>query len=567
VEPKAQATDTPAAAHAGWRLTLRIKIIAMTTVPAALAALILTGVFVVQAGSMLRGELTKRGQSVGTELANNLAFAAFSADTVGLQEAANKTLRDIPDVAYVLLRGAKGEVLAKAFSTDLGEVEPSKLALPAELRSDPLIGHPFELGRLTLLPVAAPIILEHKPQADAAGADLEMLALGAEEPKVQGEAPSAKKRVGSVQIGFDLAALKREARSAATTSIFVGLLVLAASILGTYLFSRLIATPLERLSTAASGIAGGNLRQQVEVVGSDEIADLAHAFKVMSTGLQGMIGDLRAAASEIEGEAANILSTSSQQSAMASEQASAINETSTTVSEIAQTSKQATEHADSVIQLAQRSEELSRDGQKVVDEAMEGMEKLADQVRAIAQSITELSERTLRIGDIIATVKDLAEQSNLLALNASIEAAKAGEHGRGFAVVAMEMRNLAEQSKLAAGEVRAILGEVQKGTRTAVAATEEGSKRAHAAIALARSAGTAILGLAEVIRDSSLAARQIANNTRQQTIGVEQIVSAITELSSAMADTLEGTNRIESVAGNLTHLSKRLSDLVGRYQV
>jgi methyl-accepting chemotaxis protein len=195
------------------------------------------------------------------------------------------------------------------------------------------------------------------------------------------------------------------------------------------------------------------------------------------------------------------------------------------------------------------------------------MEKLAEQVKAIAHSITELSERTLQIGDIIATVKDLAEQSNLLALNASIEAAKAGEHGRGFAVVAMEMRNLAEQSKVAAGEVRAILSEVQKGTRTAVAATEEGSKRAISAIELARGAGGAITGLADVIRDSSLAARQIANNTRQQTIGVEQIVSAITELSAAMSDALEGTKRIEKVAGNLTTVSRHLTDLVRRYRV
>src|SRR5262249_22617799 len=158
------------------------------------------------------------------------------------------------------------------------------------------------------------------------------------------------------------------------------------------------------------------------------------------------------------------------------QQASAINETSSTASEIAQTSQQATEYATSVIKITEKSEDLSRDGQKVVSESVAGMEKLGEQVRAIAASITDLSERTLQIGDIIATVKDVAEQSNLLALNASIEAAKAGEHGRGFAVVAMEMRNLAEQSKLAAGQVRAILSEVQKGTRVAVAATEEGSR-------------------------------------------------------------------------------------------
>ncbi|HVG61254.1 MAG TPA: methyl-accepting chemotaxis protein, partial [Hyalangium sp.] len=137
----------------------------------------------------------------------------------------------------------------------------------------------------------------------------------------------------------------------------------------------------------------------------------------------------------------------------------------------------------------------------------------------------------------------------------------------GFAVVAMEMRALAEQSKVAAIQVRALLGEVQKGTKAAVAATDEGSRRAQAAMALAQSAGSAILGLAEVIKESSAAARQIAGNTRQQTIGVEQIATAMSELSVAMADSVNGTRQIEQVAGNLSNLSKKFSELVGRYQL
>ena len=115
--------------------------------------------------------------------------------------------------------------------------------------------------------------------------------------------------------------------------------------------------------------------------------------------------------------------------------------------------------------------------------------------------------------------------------------------------------------------MRALLGEVQKGTKAAVAATDEGSRRALAATQLVQSAGRAIIGLAEVIRDSSGAARQIAGNTRQQTIGVEQIAAAMTELSTTMADNVDGTRRIEQVAGNLSNLSKRFSELVARYQL
>ncbi|HET9451303.1 MAG TPA: methyl-accepting chemotaxis protein, partial [Aggregicoccus sp.] len=331
--------------------------------------------------------------------------------------------------------------------------------------------------------------------------------------------------------------------------------------------ARLLIIPLERLAHAAAGIAAGDLRQRIDTRGGDEIGELARSFSIMAQALSTLIADLRSAASDIEREAASVLTTSTQQSAMAHQQASAINETSSTVAEIAQTSKQATTYADNVISGTQKSEALSAEGQQVVGESVQGMNKLGEQVKNIALAITDLSERTLQIGDIIATVKDVAEQSNLLALNASIEAAKAGEHGRGFAVVATEMRTLAEQSKVAANQVRGLLGEVQKGTRTAVSATEEGSRRAQAATALAQSAGSAILGLSELIKDSSAAARQIAGNTRQQTIGVEQIAAAMTELSTAMSDSVEGTRRIEQVAGNLSALSKRFSELVASYQL
>jgi methyl-accepting chemotaxis protein len=196
-----------------------------------------------------------------------------------------------------------------------------------------------------------------------------------------------------------------------------------------------------------------------------------------------------------------------------------------------------------------------------------GIEGVGEQVRAIAGSIATLSDGTLRIGEIIATVKDVAEQSNVLALNAAIEASKAGDHGRGFGVVASEMRSLADQSRRAAEQVRAILGEIQRGTRSTVDATEEGARRTDAALALARRAGDSIVGLAEVIRASSLAARQIANETRQQAVGVEQIVMAIGEVSEAVRHTADGTRDIERGTANLDTVSRRLASLVGRYQV
>ncbi|MCP3101736.1 methyl-accepting chemotaxis protein [Myxococcus sp. K15C18031901] len=517
------------------RLSLRFKIVAVTGVTGVLVASVLLMAFWVQMNTAQREDLARRTRSVSMELSKTLTPMLVSNQDAGkLQATAHGVLRHVPDVAYVLVRDAKGDLLAEvAAERFAGADQSASSADDAEDRR---------------LVVNGEAVVETTT------------------PLFSSQAASAK-RVGTVQVALNEEALTNALGSTTRFSLVLGALILGGCLVASWFLSGVLVMPLERLARAASGIAAGNLRQQFETKGSDEIGEVSRSFAAMSEGLAHLLEDLRGAASEMEREATGVLATSSQQSAMAHQQASAISETSTTVAEIAQTSKQATQYADSVIAQTQRSESLSTEGQKVVAESVAAMDKLGEQVKTIAMSITELSERTHQIGDIISTSKDVAEQSNLLALNASIEAAKAGEHGRGFAVVATEMRTLAEQSRIAAEQVRGLLNEVQKGTRSAVSATEEGSRRAQAAMDLARGAGAAILGLSEVIRESSGAARQIAGNTRQQTIGVEQIAAAMGELTSAMGDSVEGTRRIEQVAGNLTNLSKRFSDLVGRYQL
>lgn len=545
----------PRPERAAWtRLSLRSKIVGVTGFTGALVATILVIAFSLQMRDALHDELGKRANAVAVELSNNLAFATFSGDKEGLQRAVLATQRDVPDVAYVLVRDSKGEILARAHSSGFAAADQVTITDPGMRTARDL-----RVGGVPVYESASPVVFEQRTGDSANPFDT----LGA----VTAARADERVQVGTVQVGLKLDTLNSTTSSITLSALALGMIVLLCCLAAAAVLARLLIIPLERLAHAAAGIAAGDLRQRIDTRGGDEIGELARSFSIMAQALSTLIADLRSAASDIEREAASVLTTSTQQSAMAHQQASAINETSSTVAEIAQTSKQATTYADNVISGTQKSEALSAEGQQVVGESVQGMNKLGEQVKNIALAITDLSERTLQIGDIIATVKDVAEQSNLLALNASIEAAKAGEHGRGFAVVATEMRTLAEQSKVAANQVRGLLGEVQKGTRTAVSATEEGSRRAQAATALAQSAGSAILGLSELIKDSSAAARQIAGNTRQQTIGVEQIAAAMTELSTAMSDSVEGTRRIEQVAGNLSALSKRFSELVASYQL
>ena len=226
----------------------------------------------------------------------------------------------------------------------------------------------------------------------------------------------------------------------------------------------------------------------------------------------------------------------------------------------------ATESAQLVIEVAERSEKLWRQGEGAVREGMAGLGALEERVGAIAGAVVELSERTVQIGGIIATMKDLAEQSNVLALNAAIEASKVGEAGKGFAVVAGEMRRLAEQSRRATDEVRGMLGELQRATRRVVTATADGSERARAAVAGATQASATISGLATAIAESSRAAHGIAETTRRQTEEMEAISTAVDWLHGNMGQALAGARRTEEVARELEAASDRLSRAVSAYR-
>jgi methyl-accepting chemotaxis protein len=188
------------------------------------------------------------------------------------------------------------------------------------------------------------------------------------------------------------------------------------------------------------------------------------------------------------------------------------------------------------------------------------------QVTAIATRLGELAGRVGRIGDIIGTVQDLAQRSNVLSLNAAIEASRGGANGSGFAVIAHEMRELAGQSAVAAGEVPRLLGEIAQSTRAAATATEQGRERAQATAALTRRAGTTIGNLAGVCRESAEAARQIAESSRQQVTGVSEIVAALAQLAKAADGNVEDSQAMTRTAERLREVSGRLTSIAQRYR-
>jgi methyl-accepting chemotaxis protein len=237
------------------------------------------------------------------------------------------------------------------------------------------------------------------------------------------------------------------------------------------------------------------------------------------------------------------------------------------VDEVRTIAEQSVTRAREVAEAAKHTVQVSRSGQDSVQETIGSMAQIKARVEGIAENILALSEQTQQIGEIIATVNEIAAQSNMLALNASVEAARAGEHGKGFAVVAVEVRNLAEQSRAATAQVKAILSDIQRATNATVMATEEGTKGVDAGVALAAQTQGVIVQLSGAIQDSAQAALQMVAGGQQQASGVEQIAVAMRNINQATVQGMASTRQAEKAAQDLNQLARNLGEIVERYQL
>jgi methyl-accepting chemotaxis protein len=322
---------------------------------------------------------------------------------------------------------------------------------------------------------------------------------------------------------------------------------------------------LKRMAATADRIAAGDLT--VEVVPASEKDRLGNSFAVMVKNHRELSSEIRQVVNVLATSASEIMTTVAEFASSSAETASAVSETNATVQEVRQTTDLSSQKAKYVYETAEKSVSVTRTGKKSVDDAIACMQGIQGRMEFIADSIVRLSEQSQAIGEIIATVGDLAEQSNLLAVNAAIEAAKAGEQGKGFAVVAQEVKNLATQSKQATTQIRTILGEIQKATTSAVLATEQGSKAVEAGVKQSGEAGEAIRTLAASIDESSNATLQIVTSTQEQAIGMDQIATAIQSINQASGQNLDGSRQIETATRNIYDLNQKLQQLVSRYRV
>ena len=329
-----------------------------------------------------------------------------------------------------------------------------------------------------------------------------------------------------------------------------------------------IAQPLNRISKIATSIASGDLSVEVSAgERKDEVGILNLAFCQMVEKLRGSIKDIIEGVNLLGSSASEILAATTQVASGAAETASAISETTATVEETRQAAELSSQKASRVSENAQQVAQVTQAGQKAVDETITGMHNIQNQMESIANTIVRLSEQSLQIGGIIASVNDVADQSNLLAVNAAIEAAKAGEQGKGFAVVAQEIKSLALQSKQATIQVRNILSEVQKTTSAAVMATEQGSKAVENGVKQSTQAGESIRLLSETVNESVQAATQIVASSQQQLVGMDQVGLAMNNINQAGEESAASMMQAETAAKGLHELGQTLKQLVEQYRI
>jgi methyl-accepting chemotaxis protein len=331
--------------------------------------------------------------------------------------------------------------------------------------------------------------------------------------------------------------------------------------------ARAIGRGIKATAQTAELIAAGDLTRTVKIESRDEVGALGEAFNRMVLALRELTGEVREGVHSLSAATSEIVASVTEQGASTSQQAAAVSETTATVDEVRVTAQQSSQKAQTVATMARHAAEIAAQGLGTVERSVTGMQDLRGRVETIAEQILALSEQTQQVGEIIASVEDLADQSNLLAVNAAIEAAKAGEQGRGFAVVAQEVRSLAEKSKAATVQVRTMLTDIQRATNAAVLATEQGTRGADEGARLVEQAGITIRQLDETIRHSAEAAQQIAASVGQQGAGMDQIAVAMASINQSTLETDAGTRQLQKAAESLNVLAQRLSGLLGRYKL
>ncbi|WP_018145410.1 methyl-accepting chemotaxis protein [Thioalkalivibrio sp. AKL6] len=375
--------------------------------------------------------------------------------------------------------------------------------------------------------------------------------------------------VGVLELMVDRSAYVTMTRNATGTVVMVGVIAVVLGALLAWFLTRSIVRPLcqtvERLDDIASG--EGDLTRQLEVSGRNELGDLAVVFNRFVEKIRVLIQQVAAGSDQVAAASNELSATSEETNEQVRRQKAETDQVATAMNEMTATVQEVARNAADAAAAAQATDQDAVAGQQVVQKTVTAINGLSRQVDNAAEVVTRLSQDAEQINKVLEVIGDIADQTNLLALNAAIEAARAGEQGRGFAVVADEVRTLASRTQDSTHEIQQMIERVQSGTREAVQAMEDGRSKAHESVEQVNLAGESLNAITQSVTRISDMNTQIASAAEEQSTVAEEINRNVANITEVLDQTAAGSEQIRNASEELSKLASQQQERVGQFKV
>ncbi len=366
----------------------------------------------------------------------------------------------------------------------------------------------------------------------------------------------------------DSANVHKDIRTANSQLMFADILVILLGVFLAVLISRRISIAIRKLVTRTEAIAAGELTgDTLASDGDDEIGDLTHGINQMQSNLRTMIESVVTTTERVASASEEISANATEQAQGAELQKDQTHQVATAMQEMSATVMQVSENSNRAAEASLQAANTARRGGGIVDQTLIKMRTIAETVGATALKVQELGKSSDQIGEIIGVIDDIADQTNLLALNAAIEAARAGEQGRGFAVVADEVRKLAERTTKATKEIAMMIKNIQSETQSAVEAMFAGNRQVDEGVATTTEAGNALRDIIEMAERVGEMITHIAAASTQQSGATEEVNANIEQISRITMDAASGAQQSARACQELSNLALDLQNLVSQFKL